>query len=384
MLPGALDGQSFGKPVIRALASALTTVLVLQVAACGAGAASISRSPTLTVVSPTAGQVAPLPAARARTASAKPIGLPAFQGGAIVYTTGNDPSLLPSTRRLLDHLTTLNINSVAFAYPLYQSGWTATDVHADPQKTPSTDLLRASIEWAHKRRLAVVLRPLIDDAPLMQTGHWRGQLQPTSVPAWFASYSAEIIASGRMASDEGVAAIDIGTELASLQTYTQQWLQLIQSLRTVYSGKITYSSNWDVSVPAFASALDFISVDGFFPLSAPDSASTEQLVRAWQQWSAKLGQIRSTFAKPVVLTELGTTSEVGSYRSPFNWKHAGGLSLEAQRRYYEASCRALKPVVSGMYWWAYYPWFDLAAGAQDPGYTPMGKPAEHEIKNCYQ
>jgi hypothetical protein len=86
-----------------------------------------------------------------------------------------------------------------------------------------------------------------------------------------------------------------------------------------------------------------------------------------------------------VLTELGTTSEPNSYLTPYNWNHGGKVSLEAQRRYYAAACQALKPVVSGMYWWVYYTnWFDKVQPDTDPGYQPAGKPAEQEITACYK
>jgi glycosyl hydrolase family 113 len=128
-----------------------------------------------------------------------------------------------------------------------------------------------------------------------------------------------------------------------------------------------------------------IGVTIFYPLTAPDNASVAQLVNAWQPWAAKISQLHSSLGKPVVLTELGTTSEVGSYRSPYNWQHGGVVSLEAQRCYYAASCQALKPLVAGMYWWVYYTnYFDKIVQAQDPGYQPAGKPAEQQITACYQ
>ena len=312
-------------------------------------------------------------------------GLPAFQGGVIVYADGNDPALLANAKRLLDHLVTVKVNTVALAFPLYQTSWTSTDVHADASKTPSDAFIKGFVDAAHQRDLAVLLRPLIDDTPLMQSGHWRGQLKPSDAGAWFASYKAELMSIATLAQGQGVEVLDIGTELNSLQTNTAAWLDLISAIRGVYSGQLTYSSNWDVAYPAFGSALDFASIDAFYPLSAPDNASVAQLVSAWQPWASQISQVHASLGKAVVLTELGTTSEVGSYRSPFNWQHGGHVSLEAQRAYYSASCQALKPIVAGMYWWVYYTnWFDKVVPASDPGYQPVGKPAEAEITACYQ
>ena len=357
------------------MAAALALPVLSLLTACGSNAAKPIAATPLAHVSPPATVVV-----GARTART----LPSFQGGVIVYADGNDAGLLSDAQRLLDHLVAVKVNSVALAFPLYQTSWTSTDVHADAVKTPSDAFIQGFIGAAHQRDLAVLLRPLIDDTPLMQSGHWRGQLQPSNAGAWFASYKAMMLKYGGLAQAEGAEVLDIGTELSSLQTNTAAWTDMITSIRASYAGQLTYSSNWDVDYPAFGNALDFASVDAFYPLSAPNNASVAQIVSAWGAWTGKLSSLKSSLGKLVVLTELGTTSEPNSYQTPYNWTHGGKVSLEAQRRYYAAACQALKPMVSGMYWWVYYTnWFDKVQPGTDPGYQPAGKPAEQEITACY-
>ncbi len=352
----------------------LTLVVAVLVAACGQ-----PKSISVKTVAKLSATSTPVIGTRSAP------GLPAFQGGVIAYADGNDPSALSSANRLLDHLVAVKVNTVALAFPLYQTSWTSTDVHTDPAKTPNNDFIAGFIDSAHQRDLAVLLRPLIDDTPLEATGHWRGQLQPTNPGAWFASYKQILLGYSAIAAAHHAEVIDIGTELNSLQGNTGAWTDLITAMRGAYQGKLTYSSNWDVAYPAFASSLDFVSVDAFYPLNAPDNASVAQLVSAWSPWVSKLQQVGSSTGKSVVLTELGTTSETGSYRSPYNWKHDSGVNLEAQRLYYAASCQALKPLVGGMYWWVYYlNYFDKTVPATDTSYQPAGKPAEQEITNCYR
>jgi hypothetical protein len=364
---------------------AFAILISLFVAACGS-----SSNPTAALTSGSHSAAASQPASSPRKGNetartALSLNPSAFQAGVIVYADGNDPSLLISSVHLLDHLASLKVNAAALAFPLYQTSWTSTDVHADAVKTPSPVFIQDFIQAAHQRGLAVLLRPLIDDTPLMASGHWRGQLRPTNVDAWFASYRSTVLTYARVAQAQRAEVIDVGTELNSLQGYTAQWTAMIAAIRQVFSGQLTYSDNWDVAYPAFASSLDFVSVDAFYPLSAPFGATVNQLVAAWQRWTAKLSQLHSSAGKPVVLTELGTTSEAGSFQTPFNWQHGTGLSLEAQRRYYAASCAALKPMVGGMYWWVYYAdYFDKIVGTTDPGYSPQGKPAEQEIASCYR
>ena len=356
------------------MAAALALPILLT--ACGSNAAKPIAASPLAHVSP---------AAKVVVGARTPRALPTFQGGVIVYADGNDAALLSDAQRLMDHLVAVKVNSVALAFPLYQSSWTSTDVHADAVKTPSDAFIQGFIAAAHQRDLAVLLRPLIDDTPLMKAGHWRGQLQPSNAGAWYASYTALMVKYAGIAQAEAGEVLDIGTELSSLQTNTAAWTDMIAAIRASYKGQLTYSSNWDVAYPGFGSALDFASLDAFYPLSAPNNASVAQLVSAWGAWTGKLSSLKASLGKPVVLTELGTTSEPNSYQTPYNWTHGGRVSLEAQRRYYAASCQALKPLVGGMYWWVYYTnWFDKVQADTDPGYQPAGKPAEQEITACYQ
>jgi len=377
MLAGALlSGARRQRKGRSALAAALALPVFSLLTACGSNASKPIPASPIAKVSPTAKAVVGTRVTRA---------LPGFQGGVIVYADGTDPALLSNAQRLLDHLVAVKVNSVALVFPLYQSSWTSSDVHADPSKTPSDEFLHGFIAAAHQRDLAVMVRPLIDDTPLMKAGHWRGQLQPSDPGAWYAAYKTLMVKYAGIAQAEDGEVFDIGTELSSLQNNTPPWLDLIAAVRVVYTGQLTYSNNWGGPYPAFGSALDFASVDAFYPLSAPHGASVAQLISAWQQWTPLLTQMQASLGKPVVLTELGTTSEPDSYRTPYDWHHGGGVSLEAQRRYYAASCQALKPLVGGMYWWVYYTnWFDKVQPASDPGYQPVGKPAEQEITACYQ
>ena len=236
----------------------LSVIAIALLSGCGqTSARSVSTTPVAHVQATVTPQATSGPSAR--------LSMPAFQGGVIVYADGNDPALLSDAQRLLDHLVSIRVNSVALAFPLYQTSWTSTDVHADPAKTPSDAFIQGFISAARERGLAVLLRPLIDDTPLMKAGHWRGQLQPTDAGAWFASYKASMLRYAAIAQADGAAVLDIGTELSSMQTNTAAWNDMIGAIRTVYNGELTYSSNWDAAYPAFGSALDFASVDAFYP-----------------------------------------------------------------------------------------------------------------------
>jgi len=307
----------------------------------------------------------------------------AFQAGVTVLIYGNDPAFAAKTRAVLDRLAGLNVNTVGIAFPLFQGDWRATDVHTDPQKTPSQEYLASFIREAHRRHFTVMMRPLLDEESFHPDGKWRGTISPGDPNAWFAKYGAEIQRYARLAQTNHVEMFDVGTELMSLEADTPHWTALISAVRRDYGGQLTYSANWSQPTPGFGASLDFVGLDAFFPLNAPANADQTQLARAWQTWLAKIDKLGTSTGKPVVITELGTTSEIASYQQPWIWYHQSGVSLPAQARYYAASCAALKSRVRGMYWWD----FSLDPPPKpttDPGFIPAGKPAELEIARCFR
>lgn len=304
-----------------------------------------------------------------------------FQAGVNLLVYGNDPAFGRRASAQLDHLAQLHVNSVSFVFPIYQDDWTATNIHADPTWTPSADDIRFFIRSAHQRHIHVLIRPLLDEASLHPAGKWRGQIAPSNLAAWFTTYTQLLVGYAQLAQADRAEIIDVGTEFDSLQS-SPRWLDVIAAVRRVYSGQVTYSANWAIQYPAFGWAVDFISIDAFFPLAAPVNASQQQLATAWSRWIARANGIAYAYGKHVVFTELGTTAEVGSFQSPWQWSQNTGLSLEAQRRYYAASCQALKGRIGGIYWWEYL-LQPLPSPSTDPSYDPEGKPADLEIGRCY-
>jgi hypothetical protein len=150
----------------------------------------------------------------------------------------------------------------------------------------------------------------------------------------------------------------------------------------VFSGQLTYSSNWGNPFPGFEDALDFAGIDAYYPLAAPANATAEQLRRAWQKWVLEINRLQVSSGKPVVISELGTKSQAGSYSMPWEMDLVRPLDLQHQSTYYAGSCLALRGRFAGIYWWA----FDLeppAAPLLDHGFDPSGKPAELEIAKCF-
>jgi hypothetical protein len=298
-----------------------------------------------------------------------------------VVAYGSDMLFRAKAQRLLDHLAQAHVNSVALMIPILQDSWSASVVYPDPKLTPPLSDVSAFLDEAHRRGFTVMLRPILDERRL-GGAHWRGDIQPRDRVGWFRTYRDLMVTYAGAAEKQHADIFNVGTEFNSLQPYTTDWLNVIASVRAVFSGQVTYSENYNAPNIGFGRALDFVGVDAFFPLEAPFGASTGQLAASWQSWLPQIRQMGRIAGKPVVITEIGVTAEAGSYRRPFVWHQGTGLSLETQRRYYDASCQVLKPQVSGLYWWE----FDLNPPdnpQQDTGFNPQGKPAEVSMQRCF-
>lgn len=304
-----------------------------------------------------------------------------FQAGVTVVVYGHDPLFRAKAQRLLNHLAAAHANSVALMVPVLQGGWSASVVYADRDLTPPLDDVGAFLEEAHQRGFTVMLRPILDERWL-GAAHWRGDIQPRNRALWFQTYRDLMVSYARVAQDQHADIFNVGTELNSLQPYTQDWLGVIAAVRSVFSGQVIYSENYNAPDIGFGRALDYVGVDAFFPLDAAIGASTGQLAAAWRAWLPQIRQMGGIAGKPVIITEIGVTSEAGSYRRPYVWRQNTGLSLETQQRYYDASCQVLKPQFAGLYWWE----FDLNPPVnpqRDLSFTPQGKPAEASMQRCF-
>ncbi len=160
---------------------------------------------------------------------------------------------------------------------------------------------------------------------------------------------------------------------------------MIASIRTVYDGPLTYASSFqEVHAVGFWDRLDFIGVNGYYPLSPSRTPTVEELVAAWSTEKKRLAALSQRLDKPIVFTELG-------YRSAdfAAWRHweiprDAQVNLLAQANAYEAFFRAIwpEPWCGGVYWWKWHSFLDHShRGSND--FEPEGKPAEAVVARYY-
>lgn len=294
----------------------------------------------------------------------------------------NDEVTRAKSRRILDYLISLNVNSVAVNILFVQKNKTASSVGPDPARTPSPERVQIFLDEAQKSRMRVTLRPILDEQSLLPS--WRGKIAPSSRDQWFASYAKFLDGYAVVAQKYKVAEMVVGVELNSLQT-DSRWTGLIRSVRKSFTGQLAYSMNFDqFQHAATAPAVGSVGVDAYFKINQPDSASVKTLTEAWVAW---LSRYAGSKASTLVLHEAGIAAQDGAYHHPAQWGSTSvPLNLDVQQHWYQAVCAAAqKERLAGVYFWNVQMHAD--PGNEDPKQpdhlTFVDRPAETVIKNCY-
>lgn len=235
--------------------------------------------------------------------------------------------------------------------------------------------LRAGLRHARQAGLSTVLKPLV-----LVEGSWAGAIAPPSEQAWFAGYRENLLHYARIAEQEDVSVLVVGTELAGL-SQSREWGGVIEAVRTVYAGRLAYAAHGAGGVERFGfwNELDVIGVTLYPALEekgeAPDN---REAIRR------ELRAVARAAPGPVWIMEFGVPSADGGLESPWDWRRLQredvAANPEDQRRGLEAwldvldAGRAEYGIQQVTLWsWTSNPG---AGGMNDKGYTPQNKPAE--------
>jgi Glycoside Hydrolase Family 113 len=272
-------------------------------------------------------------------------------------------------------------DSVSIVVTQYMSDPFSTVIAPDP-RTPTDASLLHAMQTAKALGLHVTLKPQID----VDTGSWRGALNPVSPDAWFTSYEAMIDHYADLAQQGGAGMLVVGTELKSLSgaAYTSRWEQIIAGIKQRFSGALTYAANFDEYWRVgFWGSLDYIGVDAYFPLSSGGGDSVQDLVSAWTSrgYTHTLQAVSQAFGRPVLFTEIGYRSVAGATVHPNIWDSSGAYDMSEQQNAYEAAFEVFagQPWFAGMYWWSWPA--ALPPSGWNSDYTPTFKPSEDILRS---
>ncbi len=193
------------------------------------------------------------------------------------------------------------------------------------------------IRMAKSQQFKVFLKPHLivnpkqstNDKMLVSTS-WRGEIAPKNENEWDRienNYADYILEMAQIAASENVDLFCIGTELNSMvKQRPKYWEELIIKVRKIYTGPITYSANWDnyENIP-FWSSLDFIGLNGYFPINNKAVPKIKKTKRNWNRIKKNIKKFSESFNKKIIITEYGYRNVTFSGREP--WEHDNGDAI---------------------------------------------------------
>lgn len=245
--------------------------------------------------------------------------------------------------------------------------------------------IKAVADTFRKHGIHVMIKPHLWIGHNSFTGH----LVMKSAADWQifeTSYEKYILEFAEVAEKTGCEMLCIGTELNGFVTSRPAfWDTLINKVKIIYHGKITYAENWDSfeNVP-FWSKLDFIGIDAYFPLSDKEIFTKADIESSWKSYKKQILTFSAKERKPILFTEFGYRSSLYAAKEP--WTEFNKEVCLTNQQY------ALQALFSSFWneqWFAggfLWKWYDneRAGGETNTDYTPQHKPAEELIRSVYK
>jgi hypothetical protein len=306
-----------------------------------------------------------------------------FQKGMTYITYSQDAYATVESDTSLEALAGTGANWVALIVTWYQNTtYKDSSVMPDRIMTPTDDSLIHAIQTIHRLGMKVMLKPHIG---LYESVHSRGEIEPTDEKAWFDSYRAFITRYAELAQGNGVEMLSIGTELDLMtqQKYTAYWLAIINGIRQIYGGELTYAASRSEDTAwkdfGFWKELDYIGIDAYFPLTNKTNPTVAELKEGWQKWIAAIEARQGMIKKQIIFTEIGYRDIDGTNIRPWDWQSEGKENQQEQANCYEAALESLwdKPWLQGIYWFSWSP------SQTSRSYTPWNKVAETTLRAWY-
>jgi len=248
---------------------------------------------------------------------------------------------------------------------------------------------RITGEFFKDQGVKVLFKPQI----WISRGEYTGYIKMDSEAEWKEleqSYENFILTFAQDAEDKGFEMFCIATELESfIDERPEYWSTLIQKIKTIYSGQLTYAGNWDAYKRfPFWDELDYVGVDAYFPLSEEETPSLESMEESWQQWENELRSFSENHSKPILFTEYGYRSVNYTAKEPWqSGDHTQAPNFDAQVNALNALFENVwdEEWFAGGFLWKWH--YKYAYGKRNrytgTGYTPQDKPALKTVTDWY-
>lgn len=222
------------------------------------------------------------------------------------------------------------INTITFAFAAYQEHCFSTEINWQGSHMPKEQELGELIRYGQDKGIKVILKPMLN----VSDGYWRAYIRffDEDVPCepkwkdWFANYEKYLIHYAGICEKYNVDMLIIGCELVGTDHRELEWRNLIEKIREIYNGKLTYNCDkyqehnvkwWD--------DLDYISSSGYYPIGTIKNEIE------------RIEKVSKKYNKPFFFSEAGCPSVIDAGKAPNDWTIIlnGTSSEEEQCNFYK-------------------------------------------------
>ena len=288
----------------------------------------------------------------------------------------------------LDKLKETGTKWIALSFDIKQKDFHSTEISFDYGYTVTDREITFVIEQAHKRGMQVCLKPVIN----LKNELWRARINfPDEAnshwDSWFQSYTNFITHYAEIAEETNCKMLCIGCEMLGTERKEKHWRKVIEAIRNVYSGFITYNANHgkEDHVKWF-DAVDIIGTSAYYPVATLSDSSEETMLMAWEAAKGHLYNLHKQYNKQILFMEIGCRSANGCSTMPWDSYTDLSFNEDEQARFYNTALKAFwnEPWFSGFFWWDWkHHLYHLEDAKKDKDFSIYGKKAELIIKQWY-
>ncbi len=232
----------------------------------------------------------------------------------------------------------------------YQKNTSSTEIYST-SITDTPENLIDSMDFIHAQGMKVLFKPMLDS----EDGVWRSFIQASD--EWIIAYNEFINFTAEIANNGSAELFSIGCEMGNWQGKKEAVENVIEDVRQIYSGKITYAATHaSFQFVEFWDKVDVIGVDAYFPFTLSYDPTLEDMIASWNGFYEDLERTQRKYNKPIILTEVGTQNREGNNIAPENDILSTEQDIEEGQLFYESFFNSKiwsAPWFKGAYWWVW-------------------------------
>jgi hypothetical protein len=225
-------------------------------------------------------------------------------------------------RRQLEAIKSVGANWIALNDFAFMRSVTEPNIRFGRDRSMTEQHIIRCIEDAHSLGLKVLIKPHIWSHQFMNNNKWHGDIKMASEAdwdQWFAQYTDYVMFHARIAQKTNAGMLCIGVEYeGTTGSQEARWRTLIQQVRTVYRGPLTYAAAYgEWPKIKWWDAVDYVGIDAYFPVASKASASEADIRAGWGHIFGFLEPFAREVKKPIIFTEIGYSASAKAALEPW-------------------------------------------------------------------